>query len=228
MKTMYLIFFLLSIIYCPQSVYGQIIKKPIKSKPFEFKMQPGISQGYTAITVSKNDRSRDIIPAKEAERFKFRFPIEIDTAFFMLRAEKLKYGEHLEDRFYNDRIVYRPYLKKGDIVFFEMIPDISLGNKLTLFSNFPRMTDFHFMKCPDNMRFKYKLFEKSTNKQIDVGALILIYMDDKNNNIEKKVEKYCKNNLIVNSPKKYSKLLKEIELCMLVHYRIDNDPSVLE
>lgn len=53
-------------------------------------------------------------------------------------------------------------------------------------------------------------------------------MDDEDGNIEKEVEKYCKNSLIVNSPKIYSKLLKEIELCMLVHYRMSNEPIVLE
>lgn len=228
MKKIQILIYLLLFFYNLQCIYSQDVKKPNNLKLWDFKIPQGLNSGYTAITVNKNDRSRDIIPAKEAERFKIKFLIENDTAYFTLKAEKLKYAKHFEDQFYNDRIIYLPNLRKGEIVFFELVPDISLSNKLTLFSYFPGMTSFKFMDCPDNKLFKYKLFEKPIKGNISSGALILIYIDDKDNNVEKLVNKYCVNNLIVNSPNKNIELLKKIELCMLIHYKIEDSHCVIE
>lgn len=225
MKTIQSIICLLLVCYYSECIYSQDVKKPDSLKLWDFKIPQGLNSGYTAISVNKNDRSRDIIPAKDAERFKMRFTIKNDAAYFTLKAEKLKYAKHFEDQYYNDRIIYWPDLKKGEIVFFELVPDISLSNKLTLFTYFPQMTSFKFMNCPENNHFKYKLFEIPTKQNNNSGPLMLIYIDDKDNNIEKLVNKYCNNNLITNSPNKYEKLLKEIELCMLIHYEMDNKPS---
>lgn len=221
MKAIHLLICLLFICYFPESVYSQNWKKSDSLKLWDFKIPQSLNEGYTAITVKKGDRSRDIIPAKEAERFKIKFKFEKDTSSFILKAEKFKYGEHLDDPFYNERIIYWPDLYKGEVVFFELVPDISLSNKLTLFTYFPQMTSFKFMNCSEDKCFKYKVFERSMNQQADSGPLLLIYVDDKENNkAEMLVNKYSKNNLISSSPKKFKKLLEKIELYMLIHYTI--------
>lgn len=222
MKAIHLFICLLLICYSPESIYSQSWKKSDSLKLWDFKIPQSLNEGYTTITVKKGERPRDIIPAKEADRFKIKFKFEKDTSSFTLKAGKFKYGEHLDDPFYNERIIYWPDLYKEEIVFFELVPDISLSNKLTLFTYFPQMTSFKFMTCPENKCFKCKMFERPMNTQADSGPLMLIYVDDKESNkVEMLVNQYSKDNLISSSPKEYKKLLANIELYMLIHYTIE-------
>lgn len=222
MKAIHLFICLLFLCYFPEIVYSQNWRKSDTTKLWDFKIPQSLNKGYTAITVKKGFRPKGTIPSKEAERFKIKFKFEKDTSFFTLKAEKFKYGEHLDDPFYNERIIYWPDLYKGEVVFFELVPDVSLSNKLTLFTYFPQMTSFKFMTCPENKCFKYKIFERPMNTQADSGPLMLIYVDDKESNeVEILVNQHSKNNVISSSPKKYKKLLANIELYMLIHYTIE-------
>lgn len=221
MKVISLFIFILFICCFPQSTYSQNWSIGKKNLLDSLKIPKYLNKEYVAITVSKNDRSRDLIPAKQSERFKVKFTIDKDTAFFTLKAEKFRYGKHIDDPLYGERITYWPDLCKEDVIFFEIVPDISRHNQLILFTYFPVMTSFKFMNCPEDKYFKYKLFKRSTDKIMNKGALLLIYVDDKNNKVENLVNRYSKNNLITDSPDKYKKLLDNIELYMLVHYTIE-------
>lgn len=228
MKTTIYILISLIIFFCfPQQGHSQNPRPPQKKeKLWEFKT-PTLGTGQYAITVPKGGkRPEGTTPDKHAERFKIELPIEKDSAYFTMRGEIFSFSKPAPNKF-PDRIIYWPDLRKGETVWFELTPDVSKGNKLTLFTLFlsGRMSFSHAW-CEEGKHFKYKLFEKTKGKLPDTGVIMLIYADDpETNEVEKLVNNYCKNNEITNSPRKYNELLRQIEYYMLVHYRMDSQPN---
>lgn len=225
--TIYILISLLVFCCFSQQSHSQNPRPPQKrEKLWEFK-NPTLGSGRTTVTVPKGGkRPEGTVPDKNAEHFKMELPIEKDSAYFTMKGEIFSFGKPAPNRFSN-RIIYWPDLRKGETVWFELTPDVSKGNKFTLFTLFlgGRMS-FNHMFCNENKHFKYKLFQKTKGKQPDTGVLMLIYADDRETGkVEKLVGKYCKDNQITNSPQRYNELLRQIEYYMLVHYRMDSQPN---
>lgn len=223
MKINYLLIALFVFSGIPQIMNSQNFTKP---KAYKLDLNktglPKMSKdGITAVTVSKDDRSRDIIPANNSERFKIIIDIEKDANSFQLKGEVFEYGIH-KDGIVRDGIATRYNLKKSEQIFFELVPDVSKVNRLTLFTYCSGMICFNYMNCSEDKCIKYTIFERSTKMSMDTVPLMLLYVDNKKNNqVEKLVNTYVKDNKLTSIPAKYKKLLKALSQCMLVYYKID-------
>lgn len=214
------IFIHLSIYCCfSQDVYSQKWKKTNNYELKRIDINKKNYNGIKAVTVDKNDRSRDIIPSKDAERFKTKVEISKDSVSFTLKADRLQYGNFVKS-FLDETIMFQPNLMNGETIFFEIVPDVSKINNLILFSYFPGMTGFRYMHVPEGKRIKYKLFEKPIDNS-NIVPLMLLYMDDEDKHIELFLNSKLANGYIPSSFKEYKKIFDKIELCMFVYYKIE-------
>lgn len=214
------IFIHLSIYCCfSQDVYSQKWKKPNNYELKRIDINKKNYNGIKAVTVDKNDRSRDIIPSKDAERFKTKVEINKDSVSFTLKADRLQYGNFVKS-FLDETIMFQPNLMNDETIFFEIVPDVSKINNLILFSYFPGMTGFRYMHVPEGKRIKYKLFEKPIDNS-NIVPLMLLYMDDEDKHVELFLNSKLTNGYIPSSFKEYRKIFDKIELCMFVYYKIE-------
>jgi hypothetical protein len=184
------------------------------------KLPPGV----TVKTTRRGDNSSTLQPSEDSERIKYKIEVKNDSLFFSLKAERFDKGIHNiteeESLFENieSKIAF-----KGDKIFFEMVPDISKSSKLILFANFPYMTKYRYLNCDgDKQHIKYKKFKEVNLSQSGVRPLMICYVDDENNNTEKFLNKYVKDNLLTITSMKeiHEKILQHIEKCILVYYSL--------
>ena len=173
-------------------------------------------------TVRHDDNSLIPMPLDNSERIKFKLKIEKDSVFYSLKAvviEKSVLSEGLSDDIISKRKVF-----KGDELIFEMVPDITKSNTMTLFIYLPGMTAFKYLFCEDNKQIKYNKFtfvNQSKNSQI---PLLLCYVDDEQNRTEKLLEKYLKDHLITITTYEElkEKILNNIDNYMFVYHNLSD------
>lgn len=205
------------------TIHSQELKR-FNNKPTKplFTPQRNVKPGLTAITVSKDDRSKDMIPSDDSERFKIKFKIEEDSTQFILNAEKYEYGKHINDIFHNERIRHISELVKGENIFFELVPDTSKKDKLTLFTYFPNQTSFRYMNYYDKECIKYRVFKECKNNNKNYKPIMLIFIDDKENNEQEKIiEKYSQNNVLTLDSTRITELINKMKKCMFIYYKLE-------
>ena len=173
-------------------------------------------------------------PSDDSERIKHEYKIEKDSVFFVLKADQIENGVHKNSeailegttRIIDlDAIVNKQKVYKGTEIFFEMIPDISDPTKMILFSFSPSFESYKYLICSDNKQIKYKKFEVVDPSKHNQIPLLLCYADDTQNQTEKLLEKYVKNNLISITSKEeiQEKIIKYIEKGMFVYYNLSDE-----
>jgi hypothetical protein len=184
------------------------------------KLPPGV----TVKTTRRGDNSSTLQPSEDSERIKYKIEVKNDSLFFSLKAERFDKEIHNiteEESLFENINSGTAY--KGDKIFFEMIPDISKSSKLILFTNFPYIIKYRYLNCDgDKQQVKYKKFKEVNSSQSGVRPLMICYVDDENNNTEKFLNKYVKDNLltITSMQEIHEKMLQHIEKCILVYYSL--------
>lgn len=170
-------------------------------------------------TVRRGDESSMTTPSEESERIKYRIEIKNDSAIFSIKAAKFKNGTYIYEEVLED-IEQKRKVFKGDIILFEMVPDVSTPTKMTLYSFFPDFTHFRYLNCSEGKRIKYKKFTLENDSKTGQVPMMICYVDDEQNNIEKLLKKYTKDDHITISSIQeiQDKILSKIELCLFVYY----------
>ena len=159
-------------------------------------------------------------PSDSSDTIKYKIKIEKDSAFFSLKADIIEKGV-INENFYTD-IVLRTKVFKGQEAIFDIVPDISKANIMTLYTYISGTTVFRYLNCDNKKHIKYKKFKAVDQLKNSLIPLILCYVDDEQNSIEKLLEKYFKDNLIsiLSNEELQEKILKNIERGLLVYYNL--------
>lgn len=163
-------------------------------------------------------------PSDNSERIRITIKTEKDSVFYSLKADLMEKGI-IDGRSLGAIVSKTKVFKKNDIIF-EMVPDISNPIKMTLFTFFPNgMTVFRYLDNNENKQIKYKKFEFVDHAKYNHIPLLLCYLDDKQNNTEKLLAAYLKNNLITITTydEIREKILKHIESCLFVYYTLTDN-----
>ena len=173
-------------------------------------------QPFKVISVPRGARPLELEPSDSSEIIKYNIEIMIDSGFFTLKADDFKNGVHHSN--FLDTIYYNRVFK-DEKIFFEIIPDISNPSKMGLFVFFPGMSRTTYLTCEQNEQIKYKKMDVK-HSTINWKPLLICYVDDMQNNTEKLLEKYFKDDMITFDTYDdiQSKMLIQIEKCILVYY----------
>ena len=180
------------------------------------------ASGVMTRTVPLGDRSSMPSPSDDSERIKYKIKIEKDSAFYSLKGDVIEKGV-IDDRF-PGAIVLNNKVFKGNEILFEVVPDISKPNIMTLYTYMPGGTSFKYLFCDNNGKIKYKKFEVADQLKNNLIPLILCYVDNEKNDTEKLLEKYLKDNLIsiTSNEELQEKILKYIEKYLFVYYNLSD------
>jgi len=162
-------------------------------------------------------------PSEGSESIKYKIIVEIDSAFYSLKADLIEKGKVIDEK--AGYIVYKNKAFKGNEAVFEMIPDISKYNVMTLYTYLGGAITFNYLINGDSKKqIKYKKFIVAPQLKNTPIPLILCYIDDEQNNYEKLLNKYLKNDLvyITSYEELQEKILKYIEKCLFVYYNLDD------
>ena len=178
---------------------------------------------YTTVTTPRGDMSLMPTPSDSSERIKYEYQIEKDSIFFIIKADTYEKGVLIDSM--SDAIISKIKLVKGNQVLFEMVPDISKPQIMTLFSYFPGAIFLRYLFCNQNRQVKYKKFVFVDPLKNNHIPMILGYVDDELNNTEKILGKYVKNNLITITSKEelHEKILNKIEKCLFIYQELSNN-----
>ena len=169
-------------------------------------------------------------PSAGSESIKYKIKVEKDSAFYSLKADLIEKGKVVDEKDVKEGgsygyIVYKNKVVKGNEIVFEMIPDISKSNVMTLYTYLGGAILCNYLiNGYNNKQIKYKKFIVAPQLKNTPIPLILCYIDDEQNNNEKLLNKYLKNDLVyITSYKELQeKILKYIEKCLLVYYNLDD------
>ena len=184
-----------------------------------------LPHGFTTKSVPRGDKSSTPQPSDDSERIKYRIEIKRDSSSYTLKADKYENGVYISDHIFLEELDFIGKVYKGDIIFFEMVPDISDLSKMTLFTYFPYGTRYTYLDNPGSKQIKYRKFVNVDHAKFNMIPLMICYIDDEQNNAEKLLDKYSKENLItINSKNELQeKILKNITKCLLVYYNLTKE-----
>ena len=182
-----------------------------------------VNKRIRAESVPRGDNSSIPKPSDDSERIRYLIKIEDDSAFFSLKADMLEKGS-LSEKISWHEIISNEKFFKGNEIIFEMVPDISNPTQLILFTYFPSGNiSFSYLWCKNNEKIKYKKFDVSKLPKHGLIPLMLCFVDDEQNHVEKLLERFIKDNLIC--PTSYEeikeKMLKNIDECLFVYYNLN-------
>jgi len=214
-----IIIFFVVYLFVPDSLSQNVIVSP---NQFPEKRIKTASGNLIIRTVPLGDRSLMPTPSDESERIKYKIKIEKDSAFYSLKADVIEKGV-ISDRFSNP-IVLNSKVVKGNEILFEMVPDISKPDIMTLYIYMPTGTVFEYLVCDNNRKIKYKKIEAVDQLKNSQIPLLLCYVDNEKNDTEKLLEKYLKDNLIsiTSNEELQETILKYIEKYLFIYYTLSD------
>jgi len=183
-----------------------------------------VNSGFRARSVPHGDPSIPT-PSDNTERIKHTIKIEKDSVFYSLKAEMIEKGI-INNGNIPVAIVSKTKVFKRNTINFEMFPDISNPVMMTLFTYFPEgVISYRRLYGDENKQIKYKKFESVDQSKYNHIPLLLCYLDDKQNNTEKLLAAYLKDNLITitTHDEIREKILKHIERCLFVYYTLTDN-----
>ena len=183
-----------------------------------------IPQGFTTKSVPRGNKSLEVRPSDDSERIKYRIEIKRDSCFYNLKADKYENGIYIYEQILEE-LDHKRKVYKGEITFFEIIPDVSNHSRMTLFICYPSMTRYRYLDSAENKQIKYRKFKNVDHTKFNMIPLMICYMDDEHNNVEKLLDKYSKENLVTLTSKNelQDKILKYIEKCILIYYNLNDE-----
>lgn len=191
------------------------------------------SNRYKVVTTPYGANSLTPIPSDNSERIKFTIKIENDSVFFSLKADNLENGVLIDSLSYD--ILSKTKVLKGNDFFFEMVPDITTNDyipnhaMMRLFTYFPgasmSLVCRYLFSGDENKQIKYKKFESVDETEFGLIPILLCYVDDEQNNTEKFLNKFVKNNLIAITSKEeiHALIIKNIYKCLFVYQNFSNE-----
>ena len=185
-----------------------------------------IPKGITTKSTPIGDKSLTPQPSDGSERIKYRIEIKRDSSSYSLKAEKYEKGAYIYEHIMLEQLDFRRKVYKGDIIIFEMVPDVSNTSLMTLFTYFPSgIISYQYLVNSTNKRIKYRNFADTDNTKFNTIPLIICYIDDEQNNVEKLLDNFSEKNLITITSKNelQEKILKNITKCLLVYYNLTEE-----
>ena len=182
-----------------------------------------VNRKFKARSISHGDNTSVPTPSDNSERIKHTIKIEKDSVFYSLNADIIEKGIIIENNL--PPIVPKTIVFKNNEIIINMIPDISNPTHMILFTYFPGATSYRHLHGDENKQIKYKKFELVDQSKYNQIPLILCYVDDKQNNVEKLLAVYLKDNLITITTydEIIEKMLKHIERCLFVYYTLTDN-----